>query len=166
MATISVGQVMTLGQGRFAARAVAMASMSPGWSLPKLANRYSTPASTRASRMAELAVYMAATLNAARRRDSTRNEKHGQRNPHRSQEYRDGRGTGGEIEIQSFARRQDDGGETDRRRRANQRNRGCAAAEPEQPDENHADGQPEQRAQRDGGDHLRPAHAARTHEQS
>src|ERR1044072_7618752 len=94
---------MTLGQGRLAARAWAMASISPGWSLPKLANRYSTPASVSASRMAELAVYMGATVVASRARDSTRNEDHGQRDPDRSQEYRDCGRTRGQIEIQSLA---------------------------------------------------------------
>ncbi len=52
IATISFGQVITAGTGRPVARAKAMASTSAGWSLPKLAKTWLTPASTSASRKA------------------------------------------------------------------------------------------------------------------
>lgn len=53
-----VGQVITCGISRPAARASAMASTSAGWSLPKFAKMQDTPCSTSASRKALDAVYM------------------------------------------------------------------------------------------------------------
>src|SRR5439155_18900121 len=58
-ATISVGQVRIRGIVRPLARASAMASTSAGWSLPKLAKRWVTPASVSASSSAVLALYIA-----------------------------------------------------------------------------------------------------------
>src|SRR5262249_1682177 len=55
----SLGQVMTAGSGRPCARASAIASISAGWSLPKFAKIWETPASANDSRSALLAVYMA-----------------------------------------------------------------------------------------------------------
>ena len=49
MPTISFGQVTMAGTGRPPARAAAIASTSAGWSLPKLAKTWLTPASSSAS---------------------------------------------------------------------------------------------------------------------
>src|SRR5215510_5776795 len=66
-ATISAGQVMSRGTGRPVAAAAASASRIAGWSLPKLANRYETPAVASASRSAALAVCMEGLVSVRRR---------------------------------------------------------------------------------------------------
>src|SRR5262245_60008670 len=57
-ATISFGQVIRLGAGRPVPPASARLSMIAGWSLPRFAKMYETPASCNASINAVLAVYI------------------------------------------------------------------------------------------------------------